>query len=419
MKKKLSAITAIILIMQCVVFGINTSAAVIGDSEISSAAACVMDFETGKVLYDYNGGEMRAPASMTKVMAAYCVFETIAEGKVAYDSVVTMGDPSFEISCVDPELTAIGLDQNETYTVGELLNAGLVCSANDAILALAQYLCGDEASFVQYMNDTAARLGIDAQFYDSYGLKHNQISAIGMAELARCLIHYYPDVLNITRQPYIVFHGSSYNTTNHLLDSCYYEGADGLKTGTTNAAGNCLCGTAVRNGRRMIAVTMASYPSYSRYTDAAKLLDYGFAAMEDMYGYTYFTDIRSYIDGYEVPTFMHRGDSAAVIAVEDLANYGFDINYSNDEDTLYVIRNSEKAITPIPADYYHEMSGARAFTVMPENNIRVVFINGENVYEPQVIYNANGYMLMSIDEFANMFTYEWIDADMSGMISLD
>ncbi|MGN0162468.1 MAG: D-alanyl-D-alanine carboxypeptidase family protein [Candidatus Ornithomonoglobus sp.] len=274
MKKKLSVITALTLMLQCAAFGISTDAAVIGDNEISSAAACVMDFDTGKVLYDYNGGEMRVPASMTKVMAAYCVFEPIADGKVTYDTVVSIGDPSYEISCIDPSLTVIGLDQNDTYTIGELLNAAMVCSANDAVLALAQYLCGDEASFVQYMNDTAARLGIEAQFYDSYGYQDNQISAIGMAELARCLIRDYPDVINITRQPSITFHGAYYNTTNHLLDSCYYEGADGLKTGTTDAAGSCFCGTAVRNGRRMIAVTMASYPSYSRYTDAAKLLDY-------------------------------------------------------------------------------------------------------------------------------------------------
>ncbi|MGN0162469.1 MAG: hypothetical protein ACI4EA_02655, partial [Candidatus Ornithomonoglobus sp.] len=117
--------------------------------------------------------------------------------------------------------------------------------------------------------------------------------------------------------------------------------------------------------------------------------------MDDMYGYTYFTDIRSYIDGFEVPTFLHKGDSAALIVVEDLANYGFDINYSNEEDTLYVIRNSKKEITPVPTEYYHEMSGEKALGISTENNTKVIFINGKNLYEPKTVYNANGYMLMS------------------------
>ena len=149
----------------------------------------------------------------------------------------------------------VPLNYNTVYTVDEMMNISLVHSASAATVALAELVGGgSEAKFVARMNNTARELGLSAYYYDSCGVADNRISPVSMASLARTLIIKYPDVINRTSKRSVYFHGETYRTTNHLFDTYYYEGADGMKTGTGTAAGACFCGTAIRDGRRLISV---------------------------------------------------------------------------------------------------------------------------------------------------------------------
>ena len=127
------------------------------------------------------------------------------------------------------------------------------------------------------MNQTARQLGLNATYYNCHGARVNYITARSMAMLVRRFIEDYPDILNYTRKSSYEFRGHTYSNTNKLLDSMYYPGADGFKTGTIDVAGYCVATTAVQNGRRMIAVVMKSTSTNQRFVDSKLLLDFGFA----------------------------------------------------------------------------------------------------------------------------------------------
>ncbi len=406
MKKGLiSIILCGIMLMQC--FS-GVAAADLNGTYISSAGACVMDYETGEVLYEYNGNIARVPASMTKIMNMYCVYEALENGEITLDTVVPISENVYNKSRNSVYQSVLPLYYNTTYTVDEMIDVIVTFSASGAAVAMAELVGGSEAAFVERMNNKAEEMGIDAYYYDSCGIAENKISPIGMATLARNIIKDYPDILERSAQKSVSFHGNRYNTTNHLLDTYYYEGADGLKTGTTTAAGYCFCGTAVRNGRRMISVTMSSSSTGQRFIDTARLLDYGFSVMADKYNSIYYTDMRTFINGYEVPTFVYKGSEAhAVIIAEDLANYGFDVSYEEASETLYVTYNKDKAITPVTIDNYRNKNGQKAYTTVSNNSIKVVLDDGEQKHILNEVYNIGGYMCVSIDELQDIYNFKW------------
>ena len=405
MTKRILIILTVLSVMVSAV--VPAGAARIGNTSITSAGACVMDYETGEVLYEYNGNTPRVPASMTKIMNVYCIYDALKNGEITLDTPVPISANVYAKSRNSVYQSVLPLYYNTTYTVNEMLDVIIAYSASGAAVAMAELIGGgSEAVFVDRMNKKAAELGLDAWYYDSCGIASNQITPISMAKLAAAVIREYPDILVRSAKRSVRFHGGTYRSTNHLFDTYYYEGADGLKTGTTSAAGYCFCGTAVRNGRRMISVTMASSSAGQRFIDTARLLDYGFAAAKDRYDTLYYTDLRTFMDGTEVPTFINIGDSQTVILAEDLNDYGFDVSYNADEKTVYIVRNSQKAATPIPMDIYRGKSGVRAFDVMPDD-IRVVLSDGGTEYEFAVTYNLNGYMGVSADEFKNIYDTVW------------
>ena len=153
----------------------------------------------------------------------------------------------------------------------------LVYSASASVVAMAELLCGTEAAFVDQMNQKAQQWGIDAHFVGCSGIEDNALTPRAAAQLARKLIADYPQVLEITKKTSVYFHGAQYSTTNHLLTSQPYPGADGLKSGTTDNAGYCFLATAVRNGVRIITVVMKSTSGDQRFVDSTALLNYGFS----------------------------------------------------------------------------------------------------------------------------------------------
>lgn len=275
MKKRiLSALLALCLTLALA----GPAGAVYVDNKyVAGQGLFVLDFETGTELYGYNADTAFVPASITKLMSMYLTYEAIANGEITLDTVVPISQKVYNLSRNTSYWNTVPLYYNQTYTVSELMELILVYSASASVVAVAELISGDEAAFVARMNAKAAEWGISATFNGCSGIEDNYITPRAVATLARKLITDYPQVLDITSKKYVVFHGATYYTTNHLLTSQPYKGADGLKSGTTGNAGYCFVATAVRGGVRLISVVMRSSSGTARFSDSITLLDYGFS----------------------------------------------------------------------------------------------------------------------------------------------
>jgi len=252
-------------------------AAYVGGVEISSKGAAVIDFETGLLIYGYNEAVQRVPASMLKMVAIHVVYDAIKDGKVTFDSRIKIS-PSTSAFSRNKTYSNVVLVEGATYSVRELVEVVIVRSACAATVALGEGIFGSERAIVNKMNEKARSLNIRASFVDCWGgSPDNRVSPLAFAWLMRALLMDHPGVLEISSKKSVTFGGETLANSNLRLG--VYPGMDGLKTGFTDPAGYCFTGTAERNGRRMIAVTMGSTLE-SRYPDADALLDYGFANVD-------------------------------------------------------------------------------------------------------------------------------------------
>ncbi|MCL2249021.1 MAG: serine hydrolase [Oscillospiraceae bacterium] len=264
------------IVISSLLLGIFTSntalAAQVADETITSAAAIVMDFDTGLVIFEYNAHEQRVPASMTKMVTAYVVLDAIEAGIVNFDTLVPTNEENAAFS-VQRGFSNIAMPVGSEFTIRELMEAAVVRSASAATVQMGEAAFGTDEETIAAMNQKLAELGIEGYFADSWGLSpDNSLSAHGMAEITKSLINSHPIILEITAMEYIEFNGEEYRNTNFMLR--YYENVDGFKTGFTTPAGWCFAGTAVYNGRRLITVTMGSEQG-ERFADTRILLDYG------------------------------------------------------------------------------------------------------------------------------------------------
>ena len=256
----------------------TAQASEVGGQSITSKSAIIIDFETGMEIYAFNADEQRNPASMTKLMTVYLVYEAIAAGEITLETRVPISAETAEFSRNQNE-TNVPLTTTGNYTVTELLDAVIVVSAGGATYALAELVGGSRPEFIELMNEKVAEWEIDAFFTSvSGGPRETWVTARAMATLARNIVRDFPQVLEKSSIQSLRFAGWNYPSTNRLLGS--YTGIDGLKTGTNSVAGECFAGTAVRGDTRIITVTMGSSHD-KRFSDTRTMLDYGFAYMED------------------------------------------------------------------------------------------------------------------------------------------
>jgi len=242
-------------------------------ASITSAAAVVIDFQTGLIVYEFNADELRVPASMVKMVAVYVVLDEIATGRINMDTGISIRERTSAFS-FNRAYSNVPLHTDSIYSISELLDVIIIRSASAATVALGEGVFGSEAAMVAKMNEKAADLGIRAIFRDSWGgSRDNRISARGMAEITRAMINDYPEILEFTSKTEVYFEELPYRSTNPLLTD--YPGVDGFKTGFTNPAGWCFTGTAQQGFRRLISVTMGSEFGH-RFLDSIVLLDYGF-----------------------------------------------------------------------------------------------------------------------------------------------
>ena len=245
---------------------------------IEAASAFVMDAQTGECLYEYNGDVARVPASMTKVLTAYIVYQELEKGTLTWDTPVKISHNVAVKSRDSSYPMAVPLTEGKTYSVDTLMHLIMIPSASASCIAMAEHISGSEAAFVERMNQTADVLGLNATYYNCHGARVNYITARSQAMLTRRFIQDYPDILRITSKSGVSFNGRWYNNTNHMLNTMApYEGLDGFKTGTISEAGYCVTTTAERNGRRVISVVMKSTSDAQRFADSRQLLDLGFS----------------------------------------------------------------------------------------------------------------------------------------------
>ena len=255
-------------------FALCVSAAAAGPA-VSCPSALLMEKQTGTVLFAQDEHTPREPASVTKIMTLLLVMEAIDSGALSYDDVVTGSAHAAGMGG-----SQIWLKENEQMTVRDLLKAVCIVSGNDAAVALAEHLAGSEDAFVERMNARAQELGMnDTHFVNCTGLPAagHLTSACDIALMSRELILHHPDIRQFTTVWMDSLRGgeSMLVNTNKLIR--FYDGATGLKTGSTGSAGYCLSATAEKNGMELIAVVLKSKTSDERFSDAKSLLNYGFS----------------------------------------------------------------------------------------------------------------------------------------------
>ena len=243
--------------------------------EVAAPSALLMEKETGTVLFAKNEHAKLEPASVTKVMTILLTMEAIDAGQLHYDDVVTASAHACSMGG-----SQIWLKENEQMTVSDMLKAVCVVSANDCAVALAETVAGSEEAFVERMNQRAAELGMaDTHFCNATGLpaEGHVTSAYDIALMSRELIRNHPDIRQYTTiwMDSLRDGASELVNTNKLIR--FFDGATGLKTGSTDSALYCLSGTAERDGMELIAVIMKDATSAQRFEDAKTLLSYGFS----------------------------------------------------------------------------------------------------------------------------------------------
>ncbi|MBR5219084.1 MAG: D-alanyl-D-alanine carboxypeptidase [Clostridia bacterium] len=254
------------------VLTINVSAA--PQLDIKAKSVILTEASTGNVMYEQNSDERLPMASVTKVMTMLLTMEAIDSGRIAMDDMVTASERAKSMGG-----STIFLDAGEQMSVHDLLKGIAVASGNDACVAMAEYIAGSESEFVRMMNERAKQLGMNnTNFVNTNGLdtEGHYSSARDIAIMSRELIK-HEKIFEFTTIWTDSLRGGEFGLANTNKLIRFYNGANGLKTGSTDEALFCLSASAKRDGMQLIAVVLGSPTSQDRFDAARTLLDYGFA----------------------------------------------------------------------------------------------------------------------------------------------
>ncbi len=247
-----------------------------GSLELNCKSAVLMDAASGQVLYEQNPDLALPPASVTKIMTLLLIMEAIDSGKITLNDMVSTSEYAASMGG-----SQVYLKIGETMSVEDMLKSVVISSANDAAVALAEFVSGDIDSFVRRMNSRAAELGMSATHFENVtGLddsaQNHLTSAKDIAIMSRALIA-HPTILKYSSIWMDTIRGGAFGLTNTNRLIRFYRGATGLKTGSTSKAGFCVSVTAQRDGLSLICVIMGAESRDIRNAQATKLLDWGFA----------------------------------------------------------------------------------------------------------------------------------------------
>ena len=350
---------------------------------LESGSAILIEQSTGQILYEHNMHEKLRPASVTKVMSILLIMEAIDSGKISLTDNVPCSENAASMGG-----SQIWLDPRETLTVDEMLKAICVASANDCVVAMAEYIAGSEEAFVQMMNDKAKELGMnDTTFKNCHGLDEDGhvTSSYDISLMSRELLKNHPDITKYTTiwTDSLRDGKSQLANTNKLIRT--YKGATGLKTGSTSLALYNLSASATRDDLSLIAVIMKAPSTKVRFAEAQKLLDYGF-------------------NTYSFKQFAKKQEVAQTVTVDKGVKRAIEIVFEEDAGVL-LEKGKDKQVEQ---------------TITLDDNIKAPITAGQKVGE--VTYSLDGKLLTTVNlvakenvEKINLFTmtkeivYKWID----------
>lgn len=312
------------------------------DFNIAAKHAIAVEANTGKILYEKDATQPVEIASITKLITVYLVYEALENGSITLSTPVDISDYPYQLT-TNSEASNVPMEARN-YTVEELLEATLVSSANSAAIALAEKIAGSEKDFVDMMRAKLLEWGIkDATVVNTTGLNNetlgdniypgskkddeNKLSAYDVAIVARNLIKKYPQVLEITKKPSSTFAGMTITSTNYMLEGmpAYRGGFDGLKTGTTDKAGESFVGTTVEKGMRVITVVLnADHQDnnpYARFTATSSLMDYissTFTLRKIVQQGDAYQDSKAPVQDGKAPVQDGKEDTVTAVAPEDI-----------------------------------------------------------------------------------------------------
>lgn len=342
------------------------------DLGLESKSAILIEGDTGTIIYEQNSHEKLAPASVTKVMTLLLIYEAVEDGKLKWEDMVTVSEHAASMGG-----SQVFLEPMEQQTVADMTKCIAIASANDAAVAMAEKIGGSEEGFVELMNKRAEELGMkDTHFVNACGLdaEGHLTSAHDIALMSKELMMNHPDIQKYTTTWMdTITHKTKKGETEFGLTNTnklikWYEGATGLKTGSTGKALYCLSGTAERDGLKLVGVVMAAPDFKIRFREVMKLFDYGFA-------------------NYAVEQGMPKGEAVGEVAV-----------YKGMEDTAKAVVDEEVSVL-IPKGEKKVME--HKVELLP--SIKAPFEAGTKVGE--VVYMVNGKEAAR----ANIVTKEAVD----------
>ena len=292
------------------------------DLGLNAKSAILMEESTGNLLYESNPDERLPIASVTKVMTMLLIMEAVDSGKISLDDMVTVSENAMSYGG-----STMFLETGEQLTVNDMLKGIAVASANDGCVAMAEHLAGSESAFVDMMNEKAKELGMEnTHFMNTNGLDEDDhySSARDVAIMSRELMK-HETIFNYTSIWMDTLRGGKFQLANTNKLIRFYDGANGLKTGSTSKALCCLSAAAKRNDMQLIAVVLGAPTSAERFASAKSLLDYGFA-------------------NYAVNTQITAGDEVQKIAVEKGVDKEVDV-VAGDSCSTLVKKGQEDNIT--------------------------------------------------------------------------
>jgi D-alanyl-D-alanine carboxypeptidase (penicillin-binding protein 5/6) len=287
--------------------------------ELDAKAAILIEAETGTVLYKFNENEPLPIASITKIMTMLLVMEAMDSGKIKTSDKTTISAYATSMGG-----SQVYLKEGEVFTIEELLKAVAVHSANDASVALAEVIAGSEEAFVAMMNEKARELKMkNTKFLDCTGLTDDghYSTAADIAVMSRELIIKHPKIVHYTTIWHDTFRDGKFDldNTNKLVKR--YRGTTGIKTGFTRKSGFCLAASAERDGCKFISVILGSESNEKRFSESARLLDYGFS-------------------NFETSKLEKKGLTAGAVKVKKGIHSEIPVNYS--DNAVVVIKKGSK-----------------------------------------------------------------------------
>lgn len=305
---------------------------------VTAPSALLMEASSGQILYELNAHERMPIASVTKTMTMLLIMEALDSGKIKSDDMVTVSEYAASMGG-----SQVFLEQGEQMNVDEMLKAIAVASGNDAAVAMAEFVSGTEEAFVEQMNKKAAALGAnDTHFINCNGLNETEehySTAYDVALISCELLKHEGIQKYLTIWMDTIRNGEfQLANTNKLIR--FYDGANGIKTGSTSTAKYCLSAAAKRNNMQLVAVILAAPTTAERFSSATRLLDYGFAN---------YSVVDDRVMSEPIPKVRVNGGSVEYVGAEVEGGVNFVVKKGNSDAVEVNVNIDESVSAPAPA----------------------------------------------------------------------